>query len=457
VDQIQVINLRPSATLMDDKMPELEGSSKARLTDLPPEVLQSIFWLSLELNMCHVSRDLRMKLPSFPRVSLFLTLIAFGPRRLHRRFLNSHGADCSDVIAQLHLPLPLSSGSQLLFQQEIFGTGWLNYGVCMAAFYESREHYTQAKWFEKGYTALAESQKACDERYKHRKGNLLIDGLDSEGQKVRLHTGEFTFAINDPIHAQQANVIYRTRHHNSFRLMDVRCMPEKVLSCPFPRPESDTGCRVCRLRHYSIFESKPNILAFIWAIQRVPEVTLTRAHHRRLEAHPALVDAAITRALLESNILALEMLLAMDFIVDGAVYSIAMTNRHFILAAQRRDTIAIFTMLMTGQGVIPFDHKEVMLWASGLHEEENPLGIHGCACVLIDYMDYVREKKASKEAFDCFFKWKRRLNMKCTLHDPRYKVKVEGEAVEGGSEGNSFVGFRLARLGCQYKEVCGMW
>lgn len=438
-------------------MAEVEGSSKARLTSLPPEVLQSIFWASLELNMCHVSRDLRMKLPSFPRVSLFLTLIAFGPRRLHRRILYSHGAASSDVIAQLHLPLPLSSEAQLAFQQEIFGTGWLNFRVCMTAFCVCREHYTQAKWVEKGYTALAESQQAFDKRYRHRIGNLLIDGLDKEGRKVRLHTGEFTFAINDPIHTQQANVIYRTRHHNSFRLMDVRCMPEKVLSCPFPRPESDTGCRVCRLRHYSVFESKPNILAFLWAIQRVPEVTPTKAHHRRLEAHPALVDAAITRALSEGNILALEMLLAMDFVLDGAVYSMAMTNQHFILAAQRRDTVAIFTMLMTGQGVIPFDHKEILLWASELDKEENSLGIHGCACILIDYMDYLREKKASKEAFDFFFKWKRKLNMKCTRHDPRFTVKVEGEALLGGSEGSSFAGLRLARLGCQYKEVCGKW
>jgi hypothetical protein len=438
-------------------MPEFEGSSKARLTGLPPEVLQSIFWTSLELNMCHVSRDLRMKLPSFPRASLFLTLIAFGPRRLHRRILTSHGADCSDVIAQLHLPLPLSSAAQLAFQQEIFGTGWLNYGVCMTAFDVCREHYTQAKWVEKGYKALAESQQVFDERYKHRKGNLLIDGLDNEGRKVRLHTGEFNFAVNDPIHSQQSNVIYRTRHHNSFRLMDVRCMPERVLSCPFPWPESDAGCRVCRLRHYSFFESKPNILAALWAIQRVPEVNLTRAHHRRLEAHPALVDAAITRALSEGNVLALEMLLTMDFVMDGAVYSMAIRPKHFILAAQRRDTVAIFTMLMTGQGVIPFDHKEVILWASGLHEEENPLSIHGCACLLIEYMDYLRDKKISKEAFDCFFKWKRKLNMKCPRHDPRFKVDGEGKAVEVSSEASLFAGLRLARLGCQYKEVCGKW
>jgi hypothetical protein len=460
VEQIHIINLRPSATIMDDKMPEIDGPlalRKAQLTSLPPEVLQSIFWLSLELNMCHVSRDLRMKLPSFPRVSLFLTLVGFGPRRLHGRILNSHRADCSDVIAQLRVPLPLTSSTQLALQQEILGTGWLNYGVLMTAFYEAREHCTQARWIEKGYEALSENRQAFDERYKHRKGNLVVNGLDKEGRKVRLLTGEFSFAISDHHPNPPANPIYRARFHRTFRLMDVRCMPEKVLRCPFPWPESSTGCRVCRLRNYSLFESKPTMLAFLWAVQRVVEVTPPKAQHRRLEAHPALVDAAIVRAISAGNTLALEMLLEMEYVIDGAFYSIAITNQHFTIAAQRRDTVSIFTMMMTGHGVIPVDCEDIMLWASGLHEEPHVLGIHGCACLLMDYMDYLRDMRARKQAVECFFKWKRNLNKQCTIHNARFKAKVQGDAVEGALEGSSMDGLRLARLGYQYKEICGRW
>ncbi len=100
----------------------LEGQKKSifllepRVTNIEFEILQSIFWLSLELRLCNASKDMRRKLPSYPETVLFLTLVVFVPRRLHRRILKSHGYDCSDVIGQLGLRLPPSGGARLGWQ-----------------------------------------------------------------------------------------------------------------------------------------------------------------------------------------------------------------------------------------------------------------------------------------------------------------------------------------------------
>lgn len=89
-------------------------------------------------------------------------------------------------------------------------------------------------------------------------------------------------------------------------------------------------------------------------------------------------------AVSEGNPLPLEMLLEIDFAMDGAGYSIAITTEHFILAAQRRETVSISIILMTGQGVISVDHKDVIIWASRVHEEPNDLGIHARPRLLIN-------------------------------------------------------------------------
>lgn len=104
----------------------------------------------------------------------------------------------------------------------------------MAASYELRDYYIQAKWIEEGSAVLSEVRQAFDERYKHRNSYLVIHGLDSEGKRIRLLSDGFRFAIDDYIPNPQEAVSYRSRQHEAFRLMDVRYMPDKLLRCPLP-------------------------------------------------------------------------------------------------------------------------------------------------------------------------------------------------------------------------------
>jgi hypothetical protein len=74
--QFRSQTLQPLSLRMPDTGSVVENSSSVvepALTNLPAEILQKVFWLSLELNLCHVSSDMRQKLSSFPRVTHFLT------------------------------------------------------------------------------------------------------------------------------------------------------------------------------------------------------------------------------------------------------------------------------------------------------------------------------------------------------------------------------------------------
>ncbi|ERF74683.1 hypothetical protein EPUS_00813 [Endocarpon pusillum Z07020] len=451
---------------MDYKILE-DGKSvllpEPRLTDLPSEILQSIFWFSLELNLCHVSKDMRRKLPSYTRTTLFLTLVAFGPRRLHDRILRSQGTDCSDVIGQLDLRLPLSPDAQLDLQKRFFNSGWLNLNVCMAALQQSREHHIQARWVEKGNSVVPASLQAFEEHHRHSNGRLTIHGTASKGHNKRLIIGELHVAIDSHISQPHEDNICRWSYE-CFNLLDVLYIPDRLLSGPLPWPQVPGGYPMCRLYDYSILHSKPSLLNLLWAAQHEWACRPLTAQPRHVEAQPSLVDSAVMGAITEGYILALKMLLDTRYAKNGALYSITLTRQDFILAAQRRNTLIIFVMLMTGRGMIPIDHKDVAQWISKVHEDANPLGAHGCPCLLVKYIKYLKEKKAVQGTTERFFAWKHDRENWSPSHDPRVASELAKDTAEEAVEGDSVAknsanndGVDLARLGGQLREVCGLW
>ena len=286
----------------------------------------------------------------------------------------------------------------------------------MAALQQSREHHIQARWVEKGNLDVPASLQAFEERRKHSTRRLTIHGTDNNGQNKRLLIGELHVAIDSHISQPHEDNICRWSYE-CFNLLDVLYIPNRLLSGPLLWPQVTGGCPLCRLYDYSILHSKPNLLNLLWATQREWECRPLTAHRRHLEAQPSLVASAVRSAISESNILALKMLLDTRFAKNGALYSITLTRQDFILAAQRRNTLIIFVMLMTGKGVIPIDHKNVAQWISTIHEDANPLGVHGCPCLLVKYIKYLQDKKVTQETTELCGSMIARTGVQVTTHE----------------------------------------
>jgi hypothetical protein len=159
--------------------------------------------------------------------------MAFGPRLVHPRILNSHANDFSDVINRLELHFPLSEEVQLALQKQILDCGWFDRDICLATFYQLREYHIQSEWVERGYEVLPESRQAFDQRYKHSKGKPTIHGLQGHQERKLLSFNTLGITIDDH-HPDNAPETDQFPGYNFIRVMEVRYMPDKLLKGPLP-------------------------------------------------------------------------------------------------------------------------------------------------------------------------------------------------------------------------------
>jgi hypothetical protein len=65
--------------------------SLPNLSAMLSEILQPIFWRTLELSLCLVSKRLYLELPSYRRLTRFLPLFAFGSEELTDKIAQNDG------------------------------------------------------------------------------------------------------------------------------------------------------------------------------------------------------------------------------------------------------------------------------------------------------------------------------------------------------------------------------
>jgi hypothetical protein len=73
-----------------------------------------------------------------------------------------------------------------------------------------------------------------------------------------------------------------------------------------------------------------------------------------VETSPDLVHAVVMKTALDGNNVAVEMILGMELSIDGAGYSTLVTSQHFVAAAQRKDSVSIWILLMKSKAEFPF-------------------------------------------------------------------------------------------------------
>jgi hypothetical protein len=111
-----------------------------------------------------------------------------------------------------------------------------------------------------------------------------------------------------------------------------------------------------------------------------------------VEMSPDLVRAVIMKTALDGNNVAVEMILGMELSIDGAGYSTLVTPHHFVAAAQRKDSVSIWILLMKGKAVFPLSQSDVANWRRKLHESTKALACHCYSGLLVRYLDYSKEK-----------------------------------------------------------------
>jgi hypothetical protein len=229
-------------------MPDNDNSAitlRSHLEALPTELLEAFFWQSLEFSLCHVSSALRSRLPSFNRLSRFLPMVAFAPKRVLPKIFSSHEGNCSDVIRRLSLHSRLSDEEQVALQRRVLDSGLFNHNAWLGTFFALRDSQVQSVWIHRGYQVVPSDLEAFSERYKHLSGQLNVKGLHRAKTRKVLTFEKLHLLIEDDLEARPDPGFCFFHARDFFRVIEPRCVPESVLTGPLPTTENPICCAIC--------------------------------------------------------------------------------------------------------------------------------------------------------------------------------------------------------------------
>jgi hypothetical protein len=170
------------------------------LDTLPNELLQKIFWESLELSMIFVSKKIAARLPRFGDTARNLVLLAFHSRYYVDRPWNlDHYPACS----HLGLDYPLSIDDRKGLQERVLDSGWLTIHMLTLAMGEMQEGLVQKQWLYAEIVTLPASRKAIWKWWANNNKSVLdrtleLSGVDELGRPRSLvMTDPFYITLND--------------------------------------------------------------------------------------------------------------------------------------------------------------------------------------------------------------------------------------------------------------------
>ena len=198
---------------------------------MPPEILQDIFWRSLELSLCHVSRQMYQTLPNYTRLARFLPVLAFGSDRVIDKIIHNDGDDCSDVVKKLSLATPLSDKDRVTLQLTIMDSGWFDFSNFVEVSHTLEEYLIQQFWVEKCITAGSGDVEVYEKRY------VCVSGRTQDGRVCRLHARSSEVRVT--YYARSERMREEVLSVKDYRTLHIRCIPNRMLKAPLTPADYD--------------------------------------------------------------------------------------------------------------------------------------------------------------------------------------------------------------------------
>ncbi|ERF74684.1 hypothetical protein EPUS_00814 [Endocarpon pusillum Z07020] len=359
------------------------------LLDMPPEILQDIFWRSLELSLCHVSRRMYQTLPSYPRLARFLPVLAFGSDLVLDKIIHNDGDDCSDVVKKLSIATPLSDKDRVTLQLTIMDSGWFDFSNFVEISHTLEEYLIQQFWVEKGIKTEPDDVEEYEKRNANLSDALRVRGRTQDGQLCQLsvQSVEVSVLYYDESEMMGTELLFE----EDYRMLHIRCIPNRILKAPLAPADNDLPLWPYilddrRLFHTNIIGPVGNFWRLIWGMGRFraddPD------YMKRVVVSPQAVELAISEAVSISNHYVLGGILRLPLTADGEGTLQPVTAEHFIAAARRSDRNAIRVMWKQGYSVFPFNNGEVIDW---MHDPD--IECADSTCRTMDFVDQLRRFK----------------------------------------------------------------
>lgn len=200
--------------------------TSSNLESLPNEVLQKVFWESLELNMIGTCKSIAFSLPGFWRYARPLVLLAFcGVNTANRlKICLPQMPPCSG------LGCPLSEDDRKKLQKHVLESGWLTIDMLKMATGEIQEAHVQRYWVNATIKTLPAYKEAFEDRWQDSEDvlNRTLEsyGVDADGDAT-------TFVMLDPfdIELKSINKI-DAPWYQVFRTLEVDVIPDGLLEKP---------------------------------------------------------------------------------------------------------------------------------------------------------------------------------------------------------------------------------
>ena len=346
------------------------------LSSMPPEVLQEIFWHSLELSLCLASKRIYQTLPRYQRLARFLPLLAFGSGLSIDKIVDNAGDDCSDVIRQLAIITPLSDEDRMLLQQRILESAWFQVSSFLDISRAVEEYAVQRFWIDRGIETEPEHLDHFVNRHSRKAAYLKVLGLDEDGACHLLVAGPHSVIVRPCT----GGMIHRFGGVDVVRLLHIRYIPNKLLQSPLPRSRSPLRPLVFNKR---LTRPMPDFFRFL--NERYLIEDNNRGHFM---ISSAAIEHAVSEAISAYNHYFLEAIIPLPMSADGKTRLQIVTAAHFIAAAQlldakaiellwrksyspytndwpftsTRPSIAVELFSPENTGIFPFENNDVIAW-----------------------------------------------------------------------------------------------
>ncbi len=196
------------------------------LDTLPNEVVQKIFWESLELNLIKTFTSIAYSLPNFWHVARSLVLLTFC--RVDAASQLNWCPYCT--YSFVGLDGPLSKDARRKLQKRVLEGSWLTIGMLKLAMGEIQEAYVQEYWVDAGIRTLPPSEAAFENRW--------LDSEDVLARKLELYGVDpigaaMSLTMEDPFYMQLNGIEELDDDlYDIFSILEVDFIPDKLLELP---------------------------------------------------------------------------------------------------------------------------------------------------------------------------------------------------------------------------------
>jgi hypothetical protein len=362
--------------------------STASLASLPAEIVQDIFWRSLELSLCLVSKKMYQALPSYRRLSRFLPVLAFGSDVVVDKIIANDGDDCSDVVKKLGVSTPLSTSERVELQLAIFESGWFEYSSLVDTSRILEEYLIRHLWIEKDIIVEPDCKEMWAERNDKWYTALDITGhaADGEGRRLRVDSFEVCVVTYGLIWSLDGSWGYQY----AVRLLQIQCIPDQMLTAPLPRLEDSASISGASRDKERLRQPMPHIFRLLEEIRVRGDPAISEP----LVVSPKAVENAIVEAITTYNYYIVQVLTTFPLSADGVSRQSPVQAEHFIAAAKQLDSFMIAILMRHGSDMLPSDDDNLIAWA-----QQEPLRNDGHLCTADGFIRFLRsvgKQKARK-------------------------------------------------------------